>query len=164
MHEQKNILTEVEKVQNPALGALLLWEYGRRYQNQLSGEPSHLLLYFLILPICLHHITLNEAIGTLEKSGLGKFCEKFNLNREELLAIHERSIKLRSLTLNSIAFGIRAGLFNVEYSSGRLIALEKSPPSPPASVKPLYKVAVKLGAWFQAVDNVSIFKALKVNA
>lgn len=156
-------LTEIEKVQNPALGAWLLWEYGRRYQTTTSSAPSHFLLFFLVLPICLHRPTLDAVNSTQEKSGLGKFCEKLGSKREELLAIHERALKLRALTLNSMSFGVRAGLFDINYNTGVMRALEHKAPKPPERVKPHAKGAVKLGAWFEAIDAVNVFTALKVD-
>lgn len=156
-------LTEVEKVQNPALGAWLLWEYGRRYQTTTSSVPSHFLLFFLVLPICLHRPTLDAVNSTQDKSGLGKFCEKLGTKREELLAIHERARKLRALTISSISFGVRAGLFDIDYESGGVRALEHKAPKPPERVKPHSKGAVKLGAWFEAIDAVNVFTALKVD-
>jgi hypothetical protein len=156
-------LTEIEKVQNPALGAWLLWEYGRRYQTTTSSAPSHFLLFFLVLPICLHRPTLDALSSTQEKSGLGKFCEKLGSKREELLAIHERALKLRALTLSSISFGVRAGLFDINYNTGVMRALEHKAPKPPERVKPHAKGAVKLGAWFEAIDAVNVFTALKVD-
>lgn len=156
-------LTEIEKVQNPALGAWLLWEYGRRYQTTASSAPSHFLLFFLVLPICLHRPTLDAVNSTQEKSGLGKFCEKLGSKREELLAIHERALKLRALTLSSISFGVRAGLFDINYNTGVMRALEHKAPKPPERVKPHAKGAIKLGAWFEAIDAVNVFTALKVD-
>ncbi len=156
-------LTEIEKVQNPALGAWLLWEYGRRYQTTVSSEPSHFLLFFLVLPICLHRSTLEAVNSTQEKSGLGKFCEKIGNKREELLAIHERALKLRALTLSSMSFGVRAGLFDINYKSGVIRSLEHRAPRPPERVKPHAKCAVKLGAWFEAIDAINVFTALKVD-
>lgn len=156
-------LTEIEKVQNPALGAWLLWEYGRRYQATTTSAPSHFLLFFLVLPICLHRPTLEAVNSTQEKSGLGKFCEKLGSKREELLAIHERALKLRALTLSSISFGIRAGLFDLNYENGVLRALEHKAPKPPERVKPHAKGAVKLGSWFESIDAANVFTALKVD-
>lgn len=155
-------LTEIDKVQNPAFGAILLWRYGRTYQDQLTELSSPLLLYFLILPICLHRPTLDNVTSTQVNSGLGKFCEKLGKDREELYAIHERCLKLRKLTLNSIAFGVRAGLFSVSYDTGHLRANEVKPPSPTERTKPHVKGADKLGAWFQNLETTQIFKALRV--
>ena len=156
-------LTEIEKVQNPALGAWLLWEHGCRYQATTRSASSNFLLFFLVLPICLHRPTLDAVNSTQEKSGLGKFCEKLGTKREELLAIHERALKLRSLTISSISFGVRAGLFDIDYESGALRALEYKAPKQPERVKPHAKGAVKLGAWFEAIDAVNVFTALKVD-
>lgn len=156
-------LTEIEKVQNPALGAWLMWEYGRRFQATPTTAPSQFLLYFLVLPICLHRPTLEAVNSTQERSGLGKFCEKLGSKREELLAIHERALKLRALSLSSISFGLRAGLFDLDYERGTLRALDQKPPKPPERVKPHAKGAIKLGAWFEALDAVNVFTALKVD-
>ena len=156
-------LSEIEKVQNPALGAWLLWEYGRRYQATTSSAPSHFLLFFLVLPICLHRPTLDAVNSTQEKSGLGKFCENLGTKREDLFAIHERALKLRSLTVRSIAFGVRAGLFDIDYKGGVLRALECKAPRPHERVIPHAKGATKLGAWFEAIDAVSVFTTLKVD-
>ncbi len=156
-------LSEIDKVQNPAMGAWLLWKYGRQYQDQVTSESSHVLLFFLILPICLHRPTLDAVNGTLAKSGLGKFCEKFSGNREELLAIHVRALKLRRLSLSSIAFGLRAGILSIDYKKGELRALDGNPPTHPDRIKPHAKGASKLGVWFQTMEPVHVFKTLKVN-
>jgi len=160
--DESQSLSEIEKVQNPAFGAFLLWEFGRKYQSTSTTVPSHMLLYFLILPICLHRPTLNVVNSTLAGSGLGKFCEKIGKNREELLAIHERAFKLRSLTLDSIALGVRAGLFAVNYENGTVRSLEQKSPKVPSYIRPHVKGVVKLATWFEALEPVSVFTALKV--
>lgn len=157
-----SVLTEIDKVQNPAFGAYLLWRYGRTYQDQLTASPSHLLLYFLVLPICLHRPTLNFVVSTHANSGLGKFCEKLGKDQEELLAIHERCLKLRKLTLSSVAFGVRAGLFSVNYEAGNLRANDAKHPNLAERIKPNAKGADKLGIWFRNLEAIQIFKALRV--
>ena len=156
------MLSEIDKVQNPAFGALLLWAFGRAYQDNLKEEAGSLLLYFLVLPICLHRTTLDAVVSTRVSSGLGKFCEKIGHEREELLAIHERCLKLRELTLNSIGFGIRAGLFSLAYDTGILRANDQRDPKVVERIKPHIKGAQKLGAWFQPLAINHVFKALVV--
>ena len=63
-------LSEIERVQNPALGAMLIWEYGLSFQDSVSSESSHYLLTFLVLPLCLHRPTVNLLKRTYERSGL----------------------------------------------------------------------------------------------
>ncbi|MEH6695789.1 MAG: three component ABC system middle component [Hyphomonas sp.] len=157
-------LSEVERVQNPALGATLLCEFGQTYQKNPSADSAHLLAFFLVLPICLHRPTLGLAIQTRPSSGLGKFCEKLSEHREELFAVHERALLLRELTFSSIGFGVEAGLLNIDYKTGHLRALDKKIPAPPDRVAPLFKGANRLGHWFSSLDTTEIFSALKVEA
>lgn len=157
-------LSEIERVQNPALGAMLIWKYGRSFQAQLSAESSHFLLAFLVLPLCLHRPTLDLINGTRAQSGLGKFCEKLSEKREELFAVHERCLALRELSLNSMAFGERSGIFDVEYTTGRFRALDSDKPPLNERTRPHAKGAEKLGAWFSAVRPAEVFHALKVVA
>jgi hypothetical protein len=160
----RDYLSEVERVQNPAFGAMLIWKYGRSFQLQLSAEPSHLLLAFLVLPLCLHRPTLDLVNGTRAQSGLGKFCEKLSEKREELFAVHERCLALKELSLNSLAFGERGGILDVQYKTGRFRALDASAPPLNERTRPNAKGAEKLGVWFSAVRPAEVFHALKVAA
>lgn len=162
MISENLVLSEIEKVQNPSLGAWILWEYGQRFQATTTSASSNILLFFLVLPICLHTDSLKTVNSTFEKSGLGKFCEKMNTNREELFAIHERALKLRALTLDSISFGLRAGLFELNYDTGELRSLDQMGPRAPERLKPMATAAKRLGAWFESVEAVSVFSALRV--
>lgn len=157
-------LSEIEIVQNPPFGAVLLWGYGRSYQDTTTADASHLLLSFLILPLCLHRPTLSQINGTYPSSGLGKFCEKLSSRREELFAVHERALTLRELTFNSLAFGIRSGLLSVNYETATFRAIDAKPPALPERILPHTKGASKLGIWFRALDVIEIFKALRVDA
>lgn len=161
-YQKPNVLSEVEKVQNPAFCAFLLWKYGRAYQDSIETTPSNLFLYFLVLPICLHKPTLDQVVSTRISSGLGKFCEKLNGEREELFAIYERALLLRSLTLNAIAFGERANLLGVDFKEGTIRAFNQKGPKIPDRIKPHAKGADKLGSWFAALKPVQIVQALKV--
>lgn len=157
-------LTEVEMVQNPALGAIVLWTYARAYQDTVSRKPTPFLPLFLVLPLCLHRPTLELAIHTNPSSGLGKFCEKISERREELFAIHERALLLRELTISSLAFGQYSELFQITYHDASLIAVDAKHPLIPERILPLMKGAKRIGTWFRSVDTVEIFKALKVDA
>jgi hypothetical protein len=158
------MLSEIDRVQNPSFGALLLWTFGRSYQETFTEASANFLTYFLVLPICLHKPTLDVANSTMASSGIGKFCEKLGHEREELFAVHSRCLKLRELSLNSIAFGVRAGLLSVAYGAGTLRAYDRSQPKLAERIRPHVKGANKLGAWFRELDEVQVFRALKVEA
>ena len=62
-------LTELEIVQNPALGAYALWRFGVGFQSD-DGRPAALPLAFLVLPLLLHQPTLKMISSTHRASGL----------------------------------------------------------------------------------------------
>ncbi len=157
-------LSEIERVQNPALGAVLIWEYGRSFQSNVSAESSHYLLTFLILPLCLHRPTLDLVKRTYASSGLGKLCEKLADEREELFAIHERSLKLKRLTLSSLAYGESSGLLSIDYENAKVRAHDLPRPKLPERIQDHAKGAAKLGTWFSALTPVEVFHALRVEA
>ena len=157
-------LSEVNRVQNPAFGATLLWVFGRSYQSTVAAEPSHFLLTFLVLSLCFHRPTLNIVNGTRAQSGLGKFCEKLGEKREELLAVHERCLELRDVTLSSVSFGERHGLLSVNYGNARLLAIDVKPPRFPERIRDHVKGAEKLGIWFSSLKPPEVFYALRVEA
>jgi hypothetical protein len=68
-------LTELEIVQNPAVGAYLIWQFGLAFQAE-SGEPAPLAAAFLVLPLILHKRTLDVILSTLKASGLTLFASK----------------------------------------------------------------------------------------
>jgi hypothetical protein len=158
------LLSEVEKVQNPAFGALILWHYGTAYQESFVSDPSDFLLFFLVLPMCLHEKTLLEIKSTRKSSGLGKLCQKLSNEREDLIAVHERALRLKRLTLDSITYGIRANLLAVDYKKAKIRSLgdQKNPKF--TELKAFFDGAEKLGHFFSHLETVSIFKALQVEA
>lgn len=157
-------LSEIDIVQNPAFGALLLWNFGNSYQDSLTKASGGFLTYFLVLPICLHKPTLDVVNSTYVSSGLGKFCQKLGDKREELLAVHNRCLKLRELSLNSISFGVQSGLFSVAYSAGTIRSNELKQPKIAERIRDHVKGAIKLGAWFRELDEAQVFRTLKVEA
>ena len=156
--------TEVDVVQNPALGAVLLWRFSRAYQEEIAREvPFH--LAFLVLPLLLHRGSLEQIVSTRKSSGLTLFAAKFGERRENLLAVHERACALRALTLRSIGQGVQARLMGVDYSlatvRGNTIDSDDLP-SPSETVKNMLAAADKLGGWFSKMDISQIAATLRV--
>jgi hypothetical protein len=105
-------LTELEIIQNPALGAFALWRFGTGYQSD-DGHHAPFLLFFLVLPLVLHQHTLNLIASTQRASGLSLFAAKLAEERENLMAVHNRALTLRRLSLQSLAMGVSQGLLTV---------------------------------------------------
>ena len=94
---------EVRNVQNPALGAALLWRFTCGYTaNHASAGHAPLHLLFLVLPITLHRPTFEFLASTQIATGMRAFAAKFaeskNAKQDLLLAIHDRTALLRPLS------------------------------------------------------------------
>lgn len=157
-------LDEIDITLNPSLGAFLLWKFGLSYQERQAQSPS-LMIYFLVLPLLLHKETLKLISSTNPSSGLLLFVSKLAAEQENLLAVHDRALSLRKLSFESIAIGIQAGLFSVNYD-GALIhsnTPQGKKPQIPERLKNLPKGAEKLGEWFSKLSLEQIATTLKVS-
>ena len=159
-------LTELEIVQNPALGAYAIWQFGLGYQTQ-GERPSPIPLAFLVLPLLLHRPTLNMINSTQKRSGLTLFAAKLGEDRENLLAVHSRALMLRMLTLRSIGFAVNAGLATIDYADApfraNTLASRARKPVLPERVKGFSGAADKVGCWFALMSLSQISSTLRVN-
>ena len=158
-------LSELEIVQNPALGAYAISRFGLGFQAEDGRRPAFPLV-FLVLPLVLHRTTL-EVIGSTRKaSGLTLFAAKLGEERENLLAVHERALLLRTLTLQSIAMGVSARLLTVDYAEATLRANTLEPrakkPVLTERIKAVSGAAEKLGYWFLKASLTQVAVALRV--
>ena len=161
--------SEVRAVQNPALGALLIWRAMVGFERANGkGAPSPLPLLFLVLPILLHDETEKLVSGTMKGSGLRKFAEKFcgvQAKTDLMLAIQGRAIRMRRLTLQALAAAIASGLISLDHSTG--LAFPLSMTSPKAgiadSIQDLVASAEKLGYWFGELTLHEIGLVLRVS-
>lgn len=67
-------LSELEVVQNPALGAYSIWQFGLGFQSE-SGDPAKLPVLFLVLPLLLHQPTL-AVISSTKEIGADLVCSQ----------------------------------------------------------------------------------------
>jgi hypothetical protein len=159
------IPNELEIVQNPALGAYMLWKFGLEFQRESGLNPA-LPLSFLVLPLLLHRPTLDTISSTRKSSGLFLLVAKLSEEREHLLALHDRAQMLRGLTLQSLGFAINADLITVQYTDAttRSNSLDPSLKKPflPERIKGLSGGAEKLGYWFSKVNISQVSSSLGV--
>ena len=158
-------LSEPELIQNPAMGAYVLWLFGLGFQEAGDGPPP-LPLHFLVLPLLLHRATLDLVRSTQKGSGLGLFAAKLAEHREQLLAIHERALLLRPLTLRSLAFAVNAQLATVNYSNATMrsnsLDSRLRKPLVPERVRGFSPAAEKLGYWFYKAGLTQVAITLSV--
>jgi hypothetical protein len=154
--------SELDLVYNPSLGAYLVWSAGRGYFEECSqGMP--LPLAFLILPIILHRQSKDIATATIKSSGLTLFAAKLGAQQEDLLAVHQRAIALRELSLASISTACATKMAVIESSSASIFSLEVSKlPKAPDAIRKLGAVSEKLGAWFARISPEQIASTLRI--
>jgi hypothetical protein len=157
---------EASLVQNPALGAVLVWRFACGYrESHPVAACSPLALAFLVLPLIMHADSFELLAAT--RSGLRGFADKFSQARDPradmILAIHDRAASWRPASLEAIKIGIRARLVSVARPAAHVIPLSESKPSGvPESIRPLLKGAEKLGTWCSALSVFEVASTLKV--
>lgn len=162
MPARKHDFSPVRLVQNPALGAVVFWRFGRGFQEEKIDALAPLNSFFLVLPIILHTETLQIVRSTYPSSGLTKFVSKVADSRERLYSIHERAVALRGLSLESVAVGIASRLLSVTYETAEVRANEIEPPTAAEGIKVHLAGAERLGRWFARLPQSQVFKLLQV--
>lgn len=158
------LLNEVQAIQNPGLGAALVWRFACGYcpENQ-SGEGVPLPLAFVVLPVVLHTRMREQVTSTRIASGVRKFEEKFSGSGDLLFALNERAIALRQLSLRSMRIAMACGLITVLPDQAAFWPRSYSRPTNTSKpVTELMKAAEKLGAWCAPLSLFEISGILRV--
>jgi Family of unknown function (DUF6521) len=159
---------EARYVQNPALGASLLWRFSSAYvECHRLSSPVPLPVLFIVLPIIFHEQTDSFVQGTRKASGLrafaGKFGEAKEAKQDILFSLHLRMLRLRSLSVESLQIATSARLLHL-LGNATVIPLSQTRAvaglSPEA--KHLLAHAEKLGTWCAPLTLHEIATILKV--
>lgn len=157
---------EIAAVQNPALGAYAVWKFGLAYHSRENAEPT-LPLVFLVLPLLLHGPTRDLILKTHKVSGMALFAGKLGECREDLLAIHDRALQLRELTLESLAMGERGRLFTLNLDDASIrahpLASDVGSVELPDGLKWLAPACERLGYWFAGISDEQVARTLCVD-
>lgn len=93
---------DVMYVQNPALGAVLLWRFTCGYYSN-ENRPVPFPLLFVVLPIVFRQDLCSVIKSTQKASGLSKVSEKLfsgKLN-DSIHYVNNTAIQMRELTLEA---------------------------------------------------------------
>ena len=159
---------EVRNIQNPALGAVLIWRFvcGYVYAHP-TRNPIPLPLVFLVLPTILHRRTAEFVERTNKSSGLRVCAAKFgaakHCKQDLLLAINHRMLVLKELSIESLRMALVTRLVHLE-TDATLIPLSKTKASSGTleEIKTMMNSAEKLGAWCAPLTMHEIAMTLKV--
>ncbi|HYI64547.1 MAG TPA: three component ABC system middle component [Allosphingosinicella sp.] len=160
-------LSELEIVQNPAIGAFMIWHFALGYQED-GAEAVPIPLVFLVLPLLLHRPTFDAVASTRKASGLGLFAAKFAREREILMALHDRALQLRALSLQSVGVAATARLLRVDYPAATVRGfppelLGKKNPVLPERLKGFMSAPEKVGYWFSKLGIAQIAATLRID-
>jgi len=156
---------EIYLVQNPAIGAAILWRFVCGYydaDNESRQVPLPLL--FLVLPI-IFRADLRDVIGSTNKSsGLQKVSEKlFADKRADLLySLQNSTEQYKEITLSAINIAVGAKLISLSYKTALVMPIQMKTQKMPKSSENLLKLAEKLGIWCSALNLHEISTLLKV--
>lgn len=158
---------EAQNIQNPALGAAVVWRFccGFVDSHPVSDAPR-LPLLFLVLPIVLHQASVELLRRTRSSSGLRAYAAKFGdstISKQDiLLQINERAIRWRRLSLQSIELATAGRLVHVS-EEGVVVPLSRTKARAlPDEVKQLLADAEKLGKWCGQLTLHEVATTLKV--
>jgi len=155
-------------VQNPALGAVILWRFARKYSDSHALHSAvPLPLCALVLPMVWHQETADQIAATREASGLRAFTAKFsdtkNSQLDALLALQRRAARWREKTLGALHLGFGSNLLRLDEKGGLLASDEVwAPARQPQTVRNQTNAAEKLGAWFATMTLREISVTLRV--
>lgn len=160
-------LTELDLVQNPAIGAYLIWNFTLGYQEE-GADAVPFLLAFLVLPMLLHRPTFDAVASTRKASGLPLFAAKFDKEREALMEMHGRALLLRPLSLQSIGVAATSRLLKIDHETATLHGypldlLDVKKPSIPERLKGFSGAADKIGYWFSKLGMPQIASTLRID-
>lgn len=158
---------EASNVQNPALGAAIIWRFCCAYvASHPTAEPPQLPMLFLVLPVTLHQATVELLRRTFSSSGLRAYAAKFGdskiAKQDLLLQIHERTWRWRTLSLQSIELATAGRLIHLTESGGAVPLSRTKARGMPDEVKQLMADAEKLGKWCGQLTIHEVTTALKV--
>lgn len=156
---------DVKYVQNPALGAALLWRFiCGYYQNENQSVPFPLL--FVVLPITFRRDLCTIIKSTQKSSGLSKISEKL-FDKKENDTIHfvnNAAIQLRPLTLEAFNIAVETNLISMIPENATIfpVTIKLSKYTAKGETKDMFNAAEKLGLWCSNLTMLEISKWLKV--
>ena len=156
---------DVMYVQNPALGAVLLWRFTCGYYSN-ENRPVPFPLLFVVLPIVFRQDLCSVIKSTQKASGFSKVSEKLfsgKLN-DSIHYVNNTAIQMRELTLEAFNIAVEAHLMSLSTENATVSPLTTAIRKyvPKGDCKIMLSAAEKLGAWCSELTLLEVGKWLKV--
>lgn len=163
----KKILQEVEAIQNPALGAIIIWKFSKGY-SKANADPLPIHLLFLAIPLLM----CEDLFEVTKSSTRGLYKLRDNLSKKDLNTDHlflpelqNRICDFKEITANSLTLALSCQLLELDYSSATASYIAHRTPSGmplPTAYDGLNNTAEKLGKWCGATQFNEIARMLEV--
>jgi hypothetical protein len=160
---------ELDNLNNPALGAIILWRFVAGYETGSgikAGTPFPLL--FIVIPMILQPEILDLIKSTYRPSGLRMFSSKFSepsVSKNDIVySIQPRAREMENLSRESLKLAIATNLVSIDPGTSLLFPVSVAPTSSNISkeIDEMLKQAYKLGFWCSQVTLHEISIILKV--
>lgn len=154
---------EIYYVQNPAIGAAILWRFVCGYYDR-DKHPVPFPLLFVVLPIIFREDLRKTITTTQKRSGLSKVLEKLFSKKgtNDLYTINNEAIELRHLSLDAIRIGILCGLIEVNNETALVLPLIDKRKKMSVETKNLLAASEKFGVWCSELSLIEVCQWLKV--
>ncbi|WGS45181.1 DUF6521 family protein [Burkholderia sp. JSH-S8] len=141
---------EMWQVQNPGLGAALIWKFGCGYASA-KGAAVPLPYAFIIIPL-LYNKKILDVVSRTNK-GLRKIEEKLSDDESVAATAQMNALSMRSLSRESLAIALRAGLVSIQLEEPSYRSRITAPPALDGNKPKVFlKSAEKLGRWAAEVS------------
>ena len=123
---------EIDLIQNPAIGSIIIWKFLFGYGSKLDNDKFELL--FIVLPIIFNQELRNYIDSTRKSSGFTKVIEKMMKDKKVdiVYQINNNIENMKELTLESIRIDMITDLFildemlNIEVEQIKIPKVSKS--------------------------------------
>ena len=161
---QTDLMKEIYNVQNPAIGATILWRFVCGYYAH-DNKPVPFPLLFVVLPVIFREDLCTVINSTKRGKGLSKVSENLfkDKKKDNLYSINNTAIVLRPLTLDAFTIGVSAKLFSLEKETALVYPLVQTKVTNiSGATKVLLEAAEKLGGWCAKLSLLEVCNWLKV--
>lgn len=156
---------DVMYVQNPAIGAALLWRFVCGYYSN-ENRPVPFPLLFVVLPIGFRQDLCTVIKSTQKTSGLSKVSEKLFASKQNdnIHYVNATAIRMRELTLEAFNIAVEANLVVLSVENATVFPLITAFRKyvPKGNCKDMMTAIEKLGVWCSELTLLEITKWLKV--
>jgi len=155
-------LDEIEVVQNPALGACLLWAFVREFTEATHGKRGPTIPFvMLVLPMVLHEPTFNALKTRRFDGGLLLAVAE---DRTISAGLQRRLIDSSDLSLRSLNLALLSGLIHFDPPSAEFFPARKTPPEMTigGDTSELSKAASRIGFWCASLQIEHLLSLLNV--